>query len=922
MNLTASSNTALSDTASSNTASSNTASSLDSSRQLLSKLLPLALVALCGILVASAASATLWVRVSDENLVRQTIDRGGVIVEVQAGDWSPAYSAHVPSTDQHMVVRDVIHGDLAGAQQLTVRWLGGETSSGHALKIEGVEPLPRQATAILFLTPGADGTWRAKHLFQGVFHTVTHDGVDYAYRALGGTELDMSGKILSSAGDKLTLEAERAREVEPFAAWIRSLSAGSPTAAKYWSDVSLDVLRATLAEKNYEKFTLISNPGIRFRQFDTGASVSWRAHQSGQPGLPGGGFAEIQAAIAAWNNDPGSRVNYRYAGTTGATGGLSDFDQVNAVLFEDLDAGGFDEPFNCFQGGTVAAGGPWFSNQVSHQHQGQTFRTALGADVVTNENTGCLFENRATAREVFGHEFGHTLGLGHSCGDDASGSCAGRPNLDDAMMRASVHGDGRGARLNPDDRAGINLLYPAAATQPPAAPTGLSASNGGLGVVNLNWTDNATNETGFQVERRNDTLGGGFSQIGSTGTNASSFTDSAAPTGSSVTYRVRASNSAGNSAYSNNSAVATGGPTPPSSLLVTALSSGTLRLQWTDETTDETGFEVQMRREGSEFTFATLLEADPDATMVDIEELFSDSGFEFRMRALTDAGNSSWTPVASGSTLPYMVGDPCVPGDATLCLNGGRYQNRTLWRDFDGLAGLGQRISTELSTDSGLFWFFGEDNWEMLVKNLDACTFNDRVWVFSAATTNVEYTLQVVDTFTGEIATYFNPLGTAAPAVTDIDALQDACDATAPFAAPVEAPRAASSGLPVDKNAGCTPVVTGTDTTLFLNDGRFEVEVDWLDFAGEDGPGTVVQFCSDDSGLFWFFGEDNWEMLVKILNACTFNDHYWVFSAATTNVEYTLRVTDRVADVTKTYFNPLGQASSAVTDTAAFATCP
>lgn len=110
--------------------------------------------------------------------------------------------------------------------------------------------------------------------------------------------------------------------------------------------------------------------------------------------------------------------------------------------------------------------------------------------------------------------------------------------------------------------------------------------------------------------------------------------------------------------------------------------------------------------------------------------------------------------------------------------------------------------------------------------------------------------------------------------------------------------------------------------TLCLNESRFEVEVEWTDFAGENGIGQVVPFSSDDSGLFYFFDADNWELLVKVLRGCNLNDHYWVFSAATTDVEYTLRVTDTLTGQTRSYFNPLGTAAEAVTDVTAFATCP
>ena len=76
-----------------------------------------------------------------------------------------------------------------------------------------------------------------------------------------------------------------------------------------------------------------------------------------------------------------------------------------------------------------------------------------------------------------------------------------------------------------------------------------------------------------------------------------------------------------------------------------------------------------------------------------------------------------------------------------------------------------------------------------------------------------------------------------------------------------------------------------------------------------------------DSGLFWFFDAGNWEMLVKVLDGCAFNNHFWVFSAATTNVGYTLRVIDTETGAVAEYSNPLGTSAAALTDTNAFASC-
>jgi hypothetical protein len=110
---------------------------------------------------------------------------------------------------------------------------------------------------------------------------------------------------------------------------------------------------------------------------------------------------------------------------------------------------------------------------------------------------------------------------------------------------------------------------------------------------------------------------------------------------------------------------------------------------------------------------------------------------------------------------------------------------------------------------------------------------------------------------------------------------------------------------------------------LCLDQGRFRVEVVWRRRNDEEGLGQAVGFRSDDAGLFYFFDPNNWEMLVKVLNACgpPF-DHFWVFYAATTDVEFTLLVTDTQTGVLKTYFNPQRNAAAPVQDTSAFATCP
>ena len=107
-------------------------------------------------------------------------------------------------------------------------------------------------------------------------------------------------------------------------------------------------------------------------------------------------------------------------------------------------------------------------------------------------------------------------------------------------------------------------------------------------------------------------------------------------------------------------------------------------------------------------------------------------------------------------------------------------------------------------------------------------------------------------------------------------------------------------------------------TTLCLRDSRYAVEVQWQTASGDAGAGRVARSGTNDSGMFWFFDADNWEVLIKVLDGCALNGNVWVFGASTTDLGYVLRVTDTVTRTVKEYRNEPGRPADAITDATAF----
>ncbi len=126
---------------------------------------------------------------------------------------------------------------------------------------------------------------------------------------------------------------------------------------------------------------------------------------------------------------------------------------------------------------------------------------------------------------------------------------------------------------------------------------------------------------------------------------------------------------------------------------------------------------------------------------------------------------------------------------------------------------------------------------------------------------------------------------------------------------------------PITGSGSCVP----DDQTLCLGgDKRFKVTVTWSapssSPTGTGGGAGMVADVDTDTGTFWFFDQENWDLIVKVVDGCGTNGHFWVFAASTTDVEYELHVIDTTSDTP--YTAPAGMTAPAIIDTQAFATCP
>ncbi len=178
----------------------------------------------------------------------------------------------------------------------------------------------------------------------------------------------------------------------------------------------------------------------------------------------------------------------------------------------------------------------------------------------------------------------------------------------------------------------------------PADPTNLAASILSATQVQLNWSDNALNETGYIVERSDN--GGAFAVIATLAADSVTYVDGMVAAGNGYTYQVAATSGAGQSGYSNQASVSITLPPAPQNLTATNITRTGFTLNWEYPFAQPDGFEVQISTNSS---FSTLVQSFPDVgadlTSLAISGLNRNTRYYVRIRGLSAVGVGPWSIV-------------------------------------------------------------------------------------------------------------------------------------------------------------------------------------------------------------------------------------------------------------------------------------
>ncbi len=189
----------------------------------------------------------------------------------------------------------------------------------------------------------------------------------------------------------------------------------------------------------------------------------------------------------------------------------------------------------------------------------------------------------------------------------------------------------------------------------PAIPTTLKATATAYNTVQLTWVDNSANETGFEIYRKAST-DPAYMIIKTTPANAVTFIDSTVSPSTAYSYKILSVNTYGQSAFTAVSSATTPAlpakPAAPTTLAGTVLSSTKINLTWSDNSNNETGFEI-WRSVGNNTNFILLKTLGSNATLQVTyadSSLYANVVYYYQVRAFGVGGYSAYTNQVNKTT--------------------------------------------------------------------------------------------------------------------------------------------------------------------------------------------------------------------------------------------------------------------------------
>jgi fibronectin type 3 domain-containing protein len=393
---------------------------------------------------------------------------------------------------------------------------------------------------------------------------------------------------------------------------------------------------------------------------------------------------------------------------------------------------------------SAAAVGAW--THVALTYDGSVMRLYVNGTQVATRNAGGVVQSTTSPLWIGGNQ---------PYGEYFSGVIDEVEVYNRALSAAEI----ANAMANP-------LSPPVPDTTPPGAPAGLTATPSGAGQINLNWTAATDNVgvAGYAVER---CLGANCTTFAQVGTSIGlTFNDTGLAASTSYSYRVRATDAAGNPGPFSNTATAmtsaapdTTAPSTPAGLGATVVSSTQINLAWTASTDNVgvTGYQVERCTGSACTTWAQV--GTPTTTTFNSTGLTASTVYRFRVRATDAAGNlSAYSGIVSATTQAAAdVTAPSTPAGLAATAAGPTQVNLGWTASTDNVGVTGYRV--ERCTGSGCTTF-------TQIGTPTGPSFSDTT---AAASTLYRYRVRATDA-AGNLSGYSSVVNATTPAAPDTTA--------------------------------------------------------------------------------------------------------------------------------------------------------